>query len=72
MEINLEEQFEAREDEIKQLFEDIVHISDGIPNGSVLIVLMNLTIILFQEIGISKKHAINFFTEACDENMDEI
>ncbi len=67
----LEEQFNGRSAQIQQLFEDVVHISDGIPNGSVLIVLMNLTIILFQEIGVGKEDAISFFHDACDENWKQ-
>jgi hypothetical protein len=65
----LEGEFAARNEEIAQLVEDIMHISDGLPNGSVLVGLMTASMMLFEAMGISKKDACGFFREACEENM---
>jgi hypothetical protein len=67
----LEEHFPDRLDEIKELFERLVLMIDGIPHGNALIALMNLTMVLFQEIGIGKEDAIRFFIDACNENWSE-
>jgi hypothetical protein len=65
----LEGEFAARNIEIAQLVEDIMSISDGLPNGSVLVGLMTASMMLFEAIGISKEDACRFFRDACDENM---
>lgn len=67
----LEDHFPERLDDIKELFDRMVQLIDGLPHGSALIALMNLTMVLFQEIGISKDDAVRFFKEACDENMEQ-
>ncbi len=65
----LEGEFSARNEEIAQLVQDIISISDELPNGSVLVALMTTSMMLFDEMGISKEDAVRFFRDACDENM---